>query len=66
MMSVLTSSVATKTVHSAPFWSFYESDSGGRGADNGMAPVLQNEESYRTEIFRQLSKNDFYTLLFGE
>lgn len=46
--------------------SFYKSDLGGRGADNGMTLVLQNEESYRTEILRQLSENDFYTLLFGE
>lgn len=39
--------------------SFCESDSGGRG-------VLQNSGSYRTEILRQLSKNHFYTVLFGE
>lgn len=70
MMSVLKSSVAAKPVppplKKRSFWSFYENDSGGRGADNGMALVLQSEESYRTEIQRQLSENDFYTPLFGE
>ena len=34
-----------------------------RNADKGGAIVIQNKESYRAEILRQLSNNEFYTAL---